>query len=29
MNLCRQASLRDVSDSTLLFHVQRELGIKK
>ncbi|HVR16312.1 MAG TPA: ABC transporter substrate-binding protein [Candidatus Limnocylindrales bacterium] len=29
MNLSRQVSLSDVSDSTLLFQVQRELGIKK
>ncbi|HET9549084.1 MAG TPA: ABC transporter substrate-binding protein [Candidatus Binatia bacterium] len=29
MNLNRQVSLSDVSDSTLLFQVQRELGIKK
>lgn len=29
MNLSRQVSLSDVSDSTLLFQVQRDLGIKK
>ena len=29
MNISRQVSLSDVSDSTLLFQVQRELGIKK
>ena len=29
MNISRQVSLSDVSDSTLLFQVQRDLGIKK
>ena len=29
MNISRQVSLSDVSDSTLLFEVQRELGIRK
>ena len=29
MNLSRQVSLSDVADSTLLFQVQRDLGIKK
>ena len=29
MNLSRQVSLSEVSDSTLLFQVQRDLGIKK
>ena len=29
MNIRRQVSLSDVSDSTLLFQVQRDLGIKK